>query len=86
MLLQRSIRIDMALTDEYIFKLISEALPSGEGEISYERIASMANCHRNTAMISTRRLVGAGRLIMHGGRGRKAVTYKVVNSDKTRLD
>lgn len=78
MLADPHIRIDMALTDEHIYEVISSILPTGEGEISYERIAGLAKCHFNTVRNSTRRLESAGRLKMVGGKGRRAVIYKVV--------
>lgn len=72
------LRIDMALTDERILEVITEALPDGKGELSYDRIAALAKCHFNTVKNATRRLEGAGRLQMRGGRGRKPVTYTLV--------
>jgi len=71
----------MVLTDDHIYKIIVRALPSGSGELSYEHIAELANCHRNTVVNSTKRLASAGRIEMHGKSGRKPVQYKVIKHD-----
>lgn len=83
MFVQPTIYINMALTDKYIFQVISSALKHGEGQLSYDKIADIAGCHPNTVRNSTRRLATAGKIEMSGGKGRK-VHYKVI-SDETHM-
>lgn len=68
----------MTLTDESVLQTIEKLLPSGEGSLTYQRIADVVRCHVDTAVRSTRRLANAGRLTMEGGKGRRPVKYKVV--------
>jgi len=70
-------RIDMRLTDDYILKTISELLPDGHGELTYQRIAECCRCHPETVKESVRRLRSAGRIVTIGGKGRKPVSYRV---------
>lgn len=70
----------MALTDEKVLAVITTALPGGKGELSYDRISELANCHFNTARNATRRLESAGRLKMTGGKGRKPVSYEILQA------
>lgn len=70
----------MSLTDEHVFKTISELIPEGEKQVqvAYEKVAEKCNCHPLTVKRSVRRLKEAGRLTFEGGKGRRAVTYTLV--------
>lgn len=81
MLGQGQIRIDMSLTDEKIFEVVSRLLADPEVlDISFARIAEEAGCHLNTARNAVARLENAGRLRADGGRGKPlSYTIEVVN-------
>lgn len=69
----------MSLTDECVLKSITELIPEGTGQVTHEKIAEKCNCHVLTVQRSVRRLQNAGRLTFEGGKGRRAVTYTLVN-------
>lgn len=72
------IRIDMRLTDNFVYSAIAELLPTGEGQLTYNTIANKCQCHPETVKDVVKRLSNAGRLVMNGGKGRRPVIYKVI--------
>lgn len=80
MLRDSHLRIDMTLTDEHILQTIKELQERGEKQISHRKIAEIAGCHPDTALRSTRRLKNANRLNITGTRGRRALSYEVIEN------